>query len=95
MKQTAVNWLLETIQKKLNYELGPSFVEFFEQAKEIEKEQIIDAFDTGTTDKDRIGEEYYNDIYSHPDPSDDEIYNNFNHEGGIKYENNTQNQRVH
>jgi hypothetical protein len=85
MKQTAVNWLLETIQKKINYELGPSFVEFFEQAKEMEKEQIIDAWNN---DDSIDAEYYYQETYQHPDPSDDEIFNNFNHEGGIKYETN-------
>ena len=24
--------------------------------------------------------------FEYPDPSDDELFNNFNHEGGIKYE---------
>jgi len=87
MKQTTVDWLELVYHSQQGYLSERDFKE----AKEMEKDQIIDAFDTGTTDKDRIGEEYYNDIYSHPDPSDDEIYNNFNHEGGIKYENNTQN----
>ena len=86
MKQTAVSWLLEAINKKLNYELGPSFVEFFEQAKEIEKKQIMDSWAAGQYPS---AESYYQEIYEHPDPSDDEIYNNFNHEGGIKYETNS------
>ena len=31
---------------------------------EKEKEQILNAFDMGCQDEDRIGEEYYNDTYS-------------------------------
>ena len=83
--KTAVEWLVEKLTNGHYLDEGMK-QKIIDQAKEIEKEQIIDAFDTGTTDKDRIGDEYYNDIYSHPDPSDDEIFNNFNHEGGIKYE---------
>jgi hypothetical protein len=88
MKQTAVEWLINW-GKQNPIAFQSDYYAAIEKAKEMEKEQIIDAFDTGTTDKDRVGEEYYNDIYSHPDPSDDEIFNNFNHEGGIKYETNS------
>lgn len=61
-----------------------------EQAIEMEKEQIAEAYRTGVEEDVynnplKTGEDYYEDTYSHPDPSDDEIYNNFNHEGGIKY----------
>jgi hypothetical protein len=30
----------------------------------MEKEQIIDAFEIGWKDEDRIGEEYYNETYN-------------------------------
>jgi len=35
----------------------------FEQAKQMEKEQIIDAFDMGCQDENRIGKEYYKETY--------------------------------
>ena len=38
-KQTAVEWLQEAITKKLTSELGPYFLELFENAKAMEKEQ--------------------------------------------------------
>lgn len=38
-KQTAVEWLFEQMPKKLH----PHYKKQFEQAKEIEKEQIMDA----------------------------------------------------
>jgi hypothetical protein len=46
-KQTSVEWLQEAISKKLSSEIGPSFLDLFEQAKEMEKEQIKEAFKHG------------------------------------------------
>ena len=43
-KMTAVQWLEIAVQNKLASEMGPYFAEAFEQAKEMEKEQIIDAY---------------------------------------------------
>ena len=43
-KQTAVEWLQEAMSKKLSSEIGPYFLDLFEQAKALEKEQIIDAY---------------------------------------------------
>ena len=40
--QTAVEWLQEAISKKLNNELGPYFIDLFDNAKEMEREQLID-----------------------------------------------------
>ncbi len=57
MKQTAVEWLV----KELNLE---GYDHTVEQAKAMEREHIEDAFDTGTTDEDRIGKEYYNETYN-------------------------------
>ena len=61
MKQTAVEWLVEEIHK--NIEFIP--VSMQEQAKEMEKEQIIDAFDEGNPNGFIIkcGEQYYNETY--------------------------------
>ena len=47
-KQTAVEWLNEAINNKLKSELGPSFIDLFNEAKAIEREQIINAYDAGT-----------------------------------------------
>jgi hypothetical protein len=47
-KQTAVEWLNEAINNKLKSELGPSFTDLFNEAKSIEREQIINAYDSAT-----------------------------------------------
>ena len=58
--QTAVQWLIE---KQLDAGIGlPK--EWREQAKQMEKEQICNAFDKGWKDEMRIGEEYYNETYN-------------------------------
>ena len=60
-KQTAVEWLVEQLpliqQEGLRDEI--------KQAKEMEQEQIIDAFDTGRRKGDWIfdGEKYYEETY--------------------------------
>ena len=58
-QQTAVEWLAENIH------LIHSLIwnDIIEQAKAMEKEQIIDAFDTGTIDDNMIGNEYYNESF--------------------------------
>jgi len=61
---TAIEWLF--IQLYEQFEMkgdGKEMNDILERAKEIEKEQIIDAFDTGTNDENRIGREYYNETY--------------------------------
>ena len=56
LKQTAVEWLLEQYIEK--QAITPDIIE---QAKEMEKEQIINAFDTGHRigEWNFLGEEYY------------------------------------
>ena len=44
MKQTAVEWFQEQIIKIVNGKCELSEIQIFEQAKEMEKEQIINAF---------------------------------------------------
>jgi len=63
MKQTAVEWLLNEwpiLKSELPHWL-------IEQAKEMEKEQIIKAIDSNYTYNDNqiltIGEQYYNETY--------------------------------
>ena len=69
MKQTAVEWLAEVVA-----EMGYVSIEILEQAKEMEKEQIIDAWDDGYDKgtRDRIekisnpignAEQYYNETF--------------------------------
>jgi hypothetical protein len=69
-KQTAIDWLVKQVK------LGDkSFDEFFrgeiEQAKQMEKEQIIDAYSygfwRGNNDDDFEPEEYYDNPYCNPD----------------------------
>ena len=67
MKQTAVEWLYEAITKKVNNELGPYFIDLFDNAKAMEKEQIIQAYyQNGWNDNDNEhnAEQYYNETYN-------------------------------
>lgn len=70
-KQTAVEWLYERLERMIPrtalYNIDKK--QYFEQAKAMEKEQIIDAYDAGLFDgtmdevKDRIHNNYYNETY--------------------------------
>jgi hypothetical protein len=67
-KQTSVKWLQEAMQKKLKYELSPSFLELFEQAKALEKEQMIQfakgwMWNIELSDIDKTLEQYYNETF--------------------------------
>ena len=59
---TAVEWLVNEIQ---SFGIDTKFINnAIEQAKEMEKQQIIDAFFDGAYDADNIsGEQYYNETY--------------------------------
>jgi hypothetical protein len=46
-KTTAVDWLQEKIQSNLSEPMSPKFAELFEQAREMEREQIIEAHHQG------------------------------------------------
>ena len=63
MKQTAVEWLEDQYIKHSGnlLEMGKSF----EQAKEMEKEQIMDAYRTGWINylPDKDSEQYYNETF--------------------------------
>jgi hypothetical protein len=73
-KMTALQWLEIAMQNKLKAEMGPYFAEAFEQAKEMEKQQIMDAYDSGEANqyrcehimnsKDCSPEEYYTSIFN-------------------------------
>jgi hypothetical protein len=43
-KTTAVDWLQEKIQSNLSEPMSPKFAELFEQAREMEWEQMEDAW---------------------------------------------------
>jgi hypothetical protein len=55
MEQTSVEWLKKRIRVELTYEQDILFEELFEQAKEMEKEQIKSAFTKG----DLFAEDYF------------------------------------
>jgi len=56
-QQTAVEWFYQRI-------LAKDIKEVYEQAKEMEKEQIIDAFDSGLAYDYDESETYYNKTYN-------------------------------
>lgn len=67
-QQTAVDFLYEFVQMKLTNEQQMQFEGLFQQAKQMEKEQIIDANRNGVDmvidEKPFItGEQYYNETY--------------------------------
>ena len=65
-KQTAVEWLFKWMIDNKD-SIIEERLQAFEQAKEMEKEQIINAHDLGYTDcksyNIRSGEEYYNETF--------------------------------
>ena len=63
MKQTAVEWLQERISIGLTYEQEVLFEGLFEQAKEMEKEQIVDAYETSHISM-MTSEQYYNETFN-------------------------------
>jgi hypothetical protein len=67
MKKTAVEWLQERISIGLTYEQEVLFEGLFHQAKEMEKEQMIDAYwasyKEGQYSGDKTADEYYNQTF--------------------------------
>ncbi len=63
MKQTALEWLYEEFTKT-NYLTEDEFYMIFNQAKEMEKEQIVNAYnDCEWTGDYEDGEQYYNETF--------------------------------
>jgi hypothetical protein len=66
-KQTAIEWLVEQLNQKIDFipmDKWEMIRDIVQQAKEMEKEQIIDAYEgnvNGFILKD--GEQYYNETY--------------------------------
>lgn len=64
MKQTAVEWLKKRIRVELTYKQDILFEELFDQAKSMEKEQIVKAYnDCEWTGEHEDGKHYYNETY--------------------------------
>ena len=63
---TAVEWLVNKIYMVIPNEERNFLEGLREQAKQMEKEQIIDAFEIGWKDEDRIfyGEKYYKETFT-------------------------------
>ena len=61
MKQTAVEWLIKQLYPTISIRLSDVYIkELIDKAKEIEKEQIIDAFIDGDVSKfNETAEKYY------------------------------------
>jgi hypothetical protein len=66
IKQTAVEWLVEQLKERGYAGEFPPHI-LFEQAKAMEKEQMIDAFEDSRilsiTNNCNSGEQYYNEQY--------------------------------
>ena len=61
MKQTAVEFLIQQIVDRQNgIANGSSLDEIFQQALELEKQQIIDAYQWGRTDQHSKESKWYN-----------------------------------
>ena len=63
-KDTAVEWFFNELQR-MQYFIGNDMLEAYKQAKEMEKQQIIDAWDLSRRDTNHpvSSEQYYNIIY--------------------------------
>ena len=61
-QQTAVEWFWKWQMDNPLANFKDAVI-VYKQAKQMEKEQIIQAFDIACEDKDRIGKEYYYDTY--------------------------------
>ena len=66
-KQTAVQWLQDSLDIHFSFEQQMQFEGLFQQALEIEKEQIENAYEVaymdGYNDNGKDGKQYYNETY--------------------------------
>jgi hypothetical protein len=61
---TAVEWLIEQIDDQDNGDIPMWIYDYCEKAKQMEKEQIMDAFLNGKVNHSKLwSEEYYNQTY--------------------------------
>ena len=65
MKQTAVEWFQDQIIKIVNGTCDLSEIQIYEQAKKMDKEQIIDAYNKGEFNQGCNGdaEQYYKETF--------------------------------
>ena len=63
IKQTAIEWIISQIveDQTIKAKSMSEWISIFEQAKEMEKQQIIDACNYG--DFEELGEKYYTETY--------------------------------
>jgi hypothetical protein len=59
MAHTALSWFFDNLK---NHEIQAEHFELYQQAKEMEKEQIVDAATWGALAE--TGEQYYNEKYN-------------------------------
>jgi hypothetical protein len=64
MAQTAVEWFVQQLEEYGSDDFKIIFKKQFEQAKAMEKEQIIDAFNSGLAYDYDDSETYYNKTYT-------------------------------
>ena len=70
-KTTAVDWLQEKIQSNLSEPMSPKFAELFEEARDMEREQVIESYYAGTAQfaneapivNPKTPNDYYNETY--------------------------------
>ena len=66
--KTSVEWLeMEIVKLETNFAIPGNIYQLSERAKEMEKQQIIDAFDNGYFDYKIEGEQYYNETFNNED----------------------------
>ena len=64
MNKTAIEWLVSELFKPVDSLEPENVTQIIEQAKEMERQQIIMAYETGDKYKFEIpGEQYYNQTY--------------------------------
>jgi|694.fasta_scaffold02299_22 hypothetical protein len=59
-KQTAVEWLQEPLEHILTHEQQMQVIGLFQQAKAMEKDQILEAYREGRTDQQSGMEKFHN-----------------------------------
>ena len=65
MKQTAVDWLQQSLEDTiLTHEQIMQTIGLFEQAKEMEQEQMIDWYATGQADTVNMYEQHLNETFN-------------------------------
>jgi hypothetical protein len=63
MKQTAVEWLIQELNQKIDFismDKWDMIIDILQQAKAMEKEQIIDAYRDGRSDQHSKVPRFYN-----------------------------------